>query len=205
LAQLAAVLLLVLVVLLSVPEIRAQVIAFLRIGAVQIELTTATPIAAFQPNGDLPSSLLNFPGETTLDDAQQQFGQPIPLPPMLGAPDRVYLINAYQPIVVLVWLDDRGRVDVSLHLLPEGAYALKTYDGPLEETEVNGERAVWLPNPHWYVLRTGSGSDDAQIRFVHAHALVWETPDLSMTYRLETEGTLEEALDLAESISAGNG
>jgi hypothetical protein len=203
-AQAAAVLLIVLVALLAVPEIRAQVLAFFRIGAVEVIITTATPPANFASGGDLPASVLDFPGATTLDDAEQHAGYPTPLPSALGAPDHVYLIGAYHPIVVLTWLDASGAVEYSLHLLPAGTYAVKMYDGDLEETEVNGARALWLPNPHLYLLRTGQTDASVQMRQVRMHALVWAA-DGQMTYRLETNHPLEDALRIAESIGGGNG
>lgn len=206
-AQAAAALGLVLVALLAVPEIRAQVLSFLRIGAVEIVVTTATPPAIFNPQGELPQSVLDFPGATTLEDAQLHAGYPINLPEALGSPDRVYLVQAARPIVVLAWLDDTGAIDVSLHLLPPITYSLKSYEGTLEVTEVNGERAVWLPNPHWIMMRTDTGDYDTQMRLVTMHALVWAEGDgnANMTYRLETNRPLDEALQIAESIPVGNG
>ena len=208
-AQIAAIFVLVLVGLLAVPEICAQVIAqviaLLRIGAVQVVVTTATPPARFSSSGDLPSSVLDFPGATTLEDAEQHVAYSIHLPAALAAPDRVYLIAANQPVVVLAWLDDQGGVDSSLHLLPPGTYALKMTEGVLEETEVNGARALWLDRPHWYMLKTSPSSEQMQMRSVEAHALIWEAPD-GMTYRLETERPLDDALRIANSIpTSGNG
>jgi hypothetical protein len=66
-AQVAAILVIALVgiaSLMTVPEIRAQVLAFFRIGAVEVIVTTATPPARFS-SGDLPESVLDFPGATT--------------------------------------------------------------------------------------------------------------------------------------------
>ncbi len=205
LAQAAAILLIVLVGLMAVPEIRAQVLAWLRIGAVEVIVTTATPPAQFAPGGDLPDSVLDFPGATTLDDARQHAGYAITPPSALDEPDRVYLIDAFHPIVVLAWLDASGAVEYSLHMLPPGTYSIKMYQGDMEETEVNGERALWLPNPHWYLLRTGATDSSIQMRHVSAHALVWATADGQMTYRLETDHELDEALHIAESIPTGNG
>jgi hypothetical protein len=197
LAQAAAALLIVVLALLAVPDIRAGVIAFFRIGAVSVQVTTATPPASFGGGEMMPSSVIGFPGETTLDDARQNFGYPIDLPAALPAPDRVYLIKALQPMVVLAWLEANGGVDVSLHLLPPGTYGLKMYEGELEETQVNGARALWLPNPHMYMVQTGR--DQFKRRDVLAQALVWEAPN-GITYRLETDRPLDEALRIAESI-----
>jgi hypothetical protein len=198
-----AALLLVLAGLLAVPEIRAQVAAWLRIGAVEIVITTATPPARFAPGNTLPPSVLRFPGATTLEDARQHAGYPIELPAALGEPDRVFLVQAARPIVVLAWLDESGELDVSLHLLPLGTYSVKMTDAEVEEIEVNDEWAVWIAQPHWYLLRTGSGDDDEKSRQVMMHALIWEAED-GMTYRLETDRSLDEARRIAESIPVGN-
>jgi hypothetical protein len=76
-------------------------------------------------------------------------------------------------------------------------------DAEVEETEVNDEWAVWIAQPHWYLLRTGSGDDDEKSRQVMMHALIWEAED-GMTYRLETDRSLDEARRIAESIPVGN-
>jgi hypothetical protein len=198
LAQVAVTVLIVLAALLTVPEIRAGVIAFFRIGAVEVQVTTATPPARFGGGDLMPNSVISFPGATTLEDARQNFGYPVELPAALDAPDRVYMVQALKPILVLAWLEPNGGVDVSLHLLPPGTYGLKMYEGELEETQVNGGRALWLPNPHMYMIQVGR--EQFKRREVLAHALVWEA-DNGMTYRLETDRPLEEALAIAESIA----
>ncbi len=198
-ARAAVVLLITLAGLLAVPEIRAQVIAFFHIGAVEIVVTTATP--AVFPGGDLPASVLDFPGATTLAAARARFPYPIPASPTLGAPDRVYLIDAERPVVVLAWLTDDGAVDTSLQLLPLGLHVLKMYQGEVEEVQVNQWRGVWLPGEHWYMLMTAL--NQAQIRRVSMPALVWDAGDL--TYRLETNRPLDEALSIAASMEFGNG
>ncbi len=199
LARAAAVLLIALAGLLAVPEIRAQVLALFRVGVVEIVVSTATP--AIFPGGDLPASVLDFPGATTLAAAQARFPDPIPTSPTLGAPDRVYLIDAERPIVVLAWLKDDGTVDTSLQLLPAGLQVLKMYDGVIEEVQVNGARGVWLPKEHWYMLMTAL--NQAQMRRVSMPALVWDAGDL--TYRLETSRSRGEALAIAEGLEFGNG
>lgn len=204
LAQVAAVVLLAFAALLAVPEIRAQVIALFRIGAVEVVVTTATPPAHFG-NSDLPESVLDFPGVTTLEDAEAHAGYAVMLPSALGAPDRVYLVQAYRPIVVLAWLDANGAVDYSLHLLPSGTYSIKMTGGNPVELQVNGARALWISEPHWYLLRTGTSDSSIKTRHVMDHALIWAGENDTMTYRLETRHSLDDALRVAQSIPAGNG
>jgi len=202
-AQAAGILLLILLGLtLAVPQIRAQIAAWFHIGAVEVIVTTATPPARFTPGADLPSSLLDFPGATTLADAQAHFGHPIPLPTALPAPDRIYLIQASQPIVALAWLNARGAVDVGLQLLPQDTYMLKMTSGTPIAEKVNGASAIWIAGQHWYMLHMADGS--YQLRNVDMPALIWQAAD-GMTYRLETERSLTEALKIADSIPARNG
>jgi len=196
LAQIAVILLLVLLGLMAVPQIRAQVLAFFRIGAVEVIVTTVTPSARFS-GCELPDSVLDFPGATTLADAQRHAGYPIRLPAALPAPDRVFLIQAQRPIVVLAWLDAKGAVDVSLHLLPPETYAFKMTNGTIEPTHVNSQQALWIGAQHWYMLQTSP--TQAAMRQVNASALIWETAD-GITYRLETNRPEADAIRIAESI-----
>ncbi len=147
----------------------------------------------------MPPSVLDFPGATTLAAAQARFPYPIPSSPALGAPDRVYLIDAEHPVVVLAWLTGDGAVDTSLQLLPLGLHVLKMYQGEVEEVQVNQWRGVWLPGEHWYMLLTAL--NQAQMRRVSMPALVWDAGDL--TYRLETNRPLDEALAIAEGLDSG--
>src|SRR3990172_9350635 len=127
LAWAMAVVVLLVAGLLAVPEVRAGLLQFLRIGAVRIFLVpptptpseaevivsalpgtgTLAPTATLHPTPPLVSSLLDLAGETTLEDARTRFGFPIALPAYpagLGPPDRVFLQNFGGPMVVLVWL-----------------------------------------------------------------------------------------------------
>ncbi len=196
LAQGAAVLLLILIGLLAVPQIRAQVLAFFRLGAVEVIVTTATPPARFS-GGDLPTSLLDFPGMTTLEDAQAHAGYALHLPAALPAPDRVSLVQTDRPVVTLLWLDASGALDVGLQLLPPNAYALKMVEGVTDTPTVNGQAAVWLSTEHYYMLRIGGERFD--MRQVTTPALVWQAAD-GITYRLETTRSEAEAIRIAESI-----
>jgi hypothetical protein len=85
---------------------------------------------------------------------------------------------------------------MSLHFIPEGSWALKKMDmNIIEETNVNGDRAIWTTGP--YVLKLKN--DDATFtRMINGHVLIWENGNV--TYRLETDLSLDEALKVAESL-----
>jgi len=214
LAQRAAFAVLALVVLcaalLIVPPVRAAIVNFLRIGAVQITLdptptpiptptipaTPATPIPTPRPLG----SVLDLAGETTLAAARQQVGFPIRLPTYpsdLGAPDAVFVQDLGDQTVMLVWLDPTQprRVRLALQVLGRNAWVEKFQPRVVGETRVNGNPAVWAVGE--YLLKTQGGNLE-QRRLITGNVLIWKEGDL--TYRLETDLPMEEAVKIAESL-----
>jgi hypothetical protein len=219
LAWAALLALLVLAGLLAVPQVRAALVEYLQIGAVRIFLveptptSTPTPAAASleerpitatpRPSPTPLTSLRDLAGATTLAQAQAQVDFPIRLPAYpanLGEPDRVFLQDFDGPVVVLVWLDDAqpGRVHLSLHELGPGTFADKGNPGRIEETSVNGQRAIWAEGPYVLQFRVGSRVDYDFRRLVEGRVLIWAEGDI--TYRLESDLPLEEAVRVAESL-----
>ncbi|HSH81010.1 MAG TPA: hypothetical protein VLA19_20955 [Herpetosiphonaceae bacterium] len=220
LAWALAVLVLLSGALAATPDARARILAFLRIGSIEIVVPTVTPalptvpsLAATEQATTRPaasptplSSRLNLNGQTTLDDAQTRVDFPIRLPsypPNLAAPDGIYVQDLGGPAVILVWLE-RGspaRVSMSLHQLTEDAFAQKLVQRPefIQETTVNGRRAAWVRGPHLLQFRApGGGFEMRERRLVLGNVLIWEENEI--TYRLETELPLEEAVRVAESL-----
>ena len=210
--------LVVLAGLMAVPQVRAAVFEILRIGAIRIVPVASTPTAtptvpALAPTGTLPtitptpaptplSSVLDLAGETTLLQARAKAGFPIRLPTSLpDLPDHVFLQDFGGPVVVLVWMDrtQPNRVRLSLHELGPGTFAEKIQPPIVQETTVNGQRAVWTEGPHLLqFLRNGQPIYDAR-RLVEGHTLVWTQGEI--TYRLETGLSLSQAVRIAESLS----
>lgn len=189
---------LVLVVLLSmflVPEIRASVLEFLRLGAVRI--LQIEPTATITPP---PNSILALPNETTLEAAREQVDFQVLMPAYpqdVGLPDRVFVQNGISDMVSLVWLepDQPHQIQFSLHILNSHGFAEKGYIENIEETTVNSLWAVWMTDPHWFVYEPNS----TQVRwFIQHNVLLWEAGRL--TYRVEGNITLEEARLIAESL-----
>jgi hypothetical protein len=196
----AIILIILFCALLSVPQVRAAVIEFLGIGAVRI-FTDGSSIP--EPQSTLIPSLLVLPGETTLADAQNRVDFPIRLPTLpadLGAPNYVFVQDLEGQVVILVWTDKQNpnKVRLSLHLLGEGAIVYKHPPELLETATVHGQRAVWTEGPYLLQLKRGRGTGYEMYRLIEGHVLIWEEGDV--TYRLETDLTLEEALPIAESI-----
>jgi hypothetical protein len=218
LAWAALIILIILGGLLAVPQVRAAVVEFLQIGAIRIFLVEPTPTPTSTPapaasnatSTPLPrpsptplASLLDLAGETTLAEAQAQVDFPIRLPIYpagLGSPDRVFSQNIGGPAVVLVWLDPNQpeQVRLSLHQLGPGAFAEKGNPGSIQETTVNGRQALWTEGPYILQFRRGNRVDYDLRRLVTGRVLIWVEGEV--TYRLETDLPLEEAVRVAESL-----
>ena len=204
--------------LMLIPPARAAIIEFIQIGIVRIFprpteppvdlIRTATPdsITPMTATPSLPSatlipSLSRVAGITTLVDAQQKVDYSILLPtypPDLGQPDHVFLQDAEGAMTILVWLDPSkpNQVLMSLHFIPAGSWGIeKAEPRVIEETTVNGERAIWAVGP--YPLRLFNGDLDFT-RLIDGNVLIWADGDL--TYRLESNLGLEEAIKVAESL-----
>jgi hypothetical protein len=212
-----AILLVLISSLMLIPPARAAILEFIQIGVVRIfraEPTplppptqrpssnivpmTATPAPTLQP---LIPILRNISGEMTLEQAQNTVKYAILLPSYpkdLGKPDYVFVQDADGAMTILVWLDPQkpDQVLLSLHFLPAGSWAIKKVQPTvIEETRVNGHRAVWTTGP--YVIRLTNGDVDLT-RLINGHVLIWEEGNI--TYRLETALPLEEAIKIAESL-----
>ncbi|MBE7553936.1 MAG: hypothetical protein HS126_22960 [Anaerolineales bacterium] len=220
LAWAALLVLLILAGLLAVPQVRAALVEYLQIGAVRIFLVeptqtpTPTPAAASlkerpltptpRPSPTPLPSLLDLAGATTLAQAQAQVDFPIRLPAYpanLGEPDWVFLQDFDGPLVVLVWAkpDQPNQVQFSLHMLGPGTFAGKGPPVTVQETTVNGQRAYWTEGPYLLQIRRNNRTENDVRRLIDGHVLVWTEAEI--TYRLETDLSLEEAVKIAESLA----
>ena len=208
---------------LAVPGVRAQVLEFLRIGVVrifpfpptstippeptsqapivQIPMTaTPRPILTPQPWPEHIVSMQGLAGETSLEAAREKISFPILLPKTpgdLGEPDHVFLQEDSQ-MVILVWLDkeDPSQVRLSLHEIGSRSILVKKYEPRVvETTQVNGHEAAWVEGP--YIVELTNGEKNWR-RLVEGKTLIWETDGI--TYRLESDLSLEQALRIAESL-----
>jgi len=201
--------------LMLIPAARAAILEFIQIGAVRIFRAEPTPLPA--PREGLPAFpvtatpyataepliplLENLAGEMTLEEAQRTVDYPILLPSYpsdLGRPDRVFVQDADGDMTILIWTDSQqpDEVRMSLHFIPPGSWAVKKVNPSLiQETTINGRRAIWAIGP--YPLRLSNG-DLELTRLIDGHVLIWTDGDV--TYRLETDLSLEEALKVAESL-----
>jgi hypothetical protein len=166
--------------------------------------TTKPPPATSTPAETITHlpSLLDLAGETTLAEAQSRLDFPILMPTYpadLGLPERVFLQVKDGQMLVLVWLapGEPDKVTLSLHIYgSDSIYATKWEPENILETQVNGQSAIWAEGPYIFQLRSGKFDFD---RLIEGHVLVWAVDDL--TYRLETDRSLDEALKIAESLA----
>lgn len=220
-------LVLALAALLAVPQVRAAIADLLQIGGIRIYLTapTATPVpptgtpaatgarqspvapaqagartATPRPSPTALASVLDLAGETTLDEARREADFTVGLPsypPDLGEPDRVFVQHFGGPLVVLAWTaaGQPERVILSLHEFGPGTYAEKFEPQVVQETTVNGVSALWTEGAHLFALQSG---EMGPRELVHGHTLIWQRGDV--TYRLETDADLAEAVRVAASV-----
>ena len=205
--------------LMLIPPARAAILEFIQIGIVRIfprtveptsqPVRTPTPIVtpsvsapSIAPTSDLLPILNRIAGKTTLANAQSLVDYPLLLPRYpadLGEPDLVYVQDAEGNMTILVWLDPRqpDKVLLSMHFIPSGSWAINKM-GPtiIQQTQVNGGAAVWAEGP--YPLRVYGNEGIEFTRLIEGHVLIWEKD--RVTYRIETELSMEEAIKIAESL-----
>jgi hypothetical protein len=213
-----ALVLIVFLAALLVSPARARVLDWIRIGAVRIffvpTLTAPVLPATGTPSPDATltrtptitptaiQSVLDIAGETTFAEAQAKAGFPILLPAFpedLGEPDYVYLQQFNRPVLVLVWMnpDQPGSVRLALSETSSNQAVFEKYDPrSIEETQVNGQSAIWLGGDYLLVARSGDAEFTRLI--TQGHTLIWTTGE--MTFRLETDEDLDTAIRIAESI-----
>ncbi|MDR3573676.1 MAG: hypothetical protein P4L50_07435 [Anaerolineaceae bacterium] len=205
----------------AVPTVRAAVLTWIRIGAVQIYLVqpsptptstqmpgtivpviTMTPLPVPLPSPTVLSSVLDLSGETTLGDADSKAGFSILLPTYpydLGQPDHVYLQDLGGPEVILVWMDriDPQKVRLALYeVLANNIVLKKMVPQTVLKTKVNGKPAIWIEGQ--YILISGSGNTVVR-RLVEGHTLIWTVGKI--TYRLESGLDLAACVRIAESLN----
>lgn len=203
-------LLIVLSMIATVPEMRAAVLEWLHLGAIEIFVgqSTLTPTLAIiaQTPGSTPvidptplQSALDLPDEITLADARTRYPQMVRLPtypPNLGQPDHVF----DGPMLTFVWTEpnDPTRVRLVLGVLRTASTGAKFFPWEPEMTKVGDYPAYWSTEPHLLILFAQRVSGPDIQRQVSAHTLLWYADPL--TFRLETDGDKAEAVQIAESL-----
>ena len=194
----AAVILFLLIAIIAVPPVRAAVLEFIQVGVIRIfNVEPAPPVPGPTPT-PLPA-LSRVLGRTTLEEASAQVSFQVLLPSLLGEPDDVYFQRTGGALFFLVWLED-GKPEASLTILGPGAFAWKEVREPVVTTLVNGRTAVWVEGWHPFFLQSVNGGDTETHLFLAGTVLIWEQDGI--TYRLEGEYNLDEAVEIAESLES---
>lgn len=178
--------------LVASPQARAAVADVLRFAGVDVQWGSDADDAPRVPESPLPGA-----EPASLVSARKQAAFEIGVPSLLGPPDRVVVA-------------DRARVVSLLYNGPDGPIRLDEFDGRLEPifyktvdntgrpVPINGDAGWWLPRPHAvrYVDRDGVVHNETA-RLAES-TLIWVSGDVS--YRLEADLDLDEAVRIAESI-----
>jgi hypothetical protein len=217
--SIAIALIIALALLLAFPETRDALAQIFGLRTIRIIPTTPTATPVAPPT---PSALTTLPTttpasraptltpsrtaqccETTLDDVRARSRFKILLPPGT-TPSRVYfqsLKNFGDAQQVILVFGDANNPRFTLYQATNFLYGKLVGGGTvIEETTVNGQRALWLAGaPHLLVYLDANG----QVQFdsertVSANTLAWESGEV--TYRLETNGSKAEAIQFAESL-----
>jgi hypothetical protein len=195
-----ALLVLLLGLTLAVPPARAAISRVLHLGNVTI-FRSAPAATSTEPTP--LTSVLDLAGETTLSNARQQAHFTVRLPAYpadLGPPQRVYVQDLGGAAVVLVWLEPGrpNQVRMSLHELSSDIWVQKFAPRVIQETSVHGQHALWTDGPYVVQVVSPEQTTYAERRLVSGHVLIWA--EGSITYRLETGASLQEAVRIAESL-----
>jgi hypothetical protein len=211
-----ATLLIAAALLVAFPAARDALAQLLGLRTVQIFYVTPTPTATPVPFATGTMTPLPTPFatptakpftqccETTLADAQARAKFKILLPPAT-APSRVYLqdttdfIPATQQSILL--FGDPSAPTFTLYEATNILYGKLVGGGTtIEETQVNGQRALWLSGaPHILVYLDANGHPQFETeQVINANTLAWEIGNV--TYRLETRASEAEAIRFAESL-----
>ena len=207
----ASLALLALLVLAGTAVAAGLIIGGLRIIFVE-QLPSVPPTVSAGP-GEAPGTGLGLGSRSTILEAGQAVGFEVLVPrsPRLGEPDAVYLHpTAADGMVSLVYGEREGiaagpdgvavlvtefRADIPDDLVKKVAQSGST----VEWVDVGGSRGYWISGgPHVFLYRVPSGDiGEEQMRLV-GNTLIWQRDGLLL--RLESDVSLEDASELAESI-----
>lgn len=184
-----------------VPGIRAGVVEFLRVGAVRILFNT--PLPASPVPDSVPFELPAPPNPARLQEAAQALSTPIYLPsypPDLGMPDALSIERSPISLVTLIWYDSSGdEIQLVLQMIGAQTEVAKYGVPDARHVSVNGEFAVWIDTPHSAEIQDTNGNLIRGLSWlVKSNVLVWM--EGGITYRLETDAALADAIQIAESL-----
>ncbi|MFU8852870.1 hypothetical protein ACNAW0_18055 [Micromonospora sp. SL1-18] len=162
-------------------------------------ITIATSSEPALPTG-APSPL---PSQrpAALPEAQRKVLFPIRLPAKLGPPEQVLVADP----------DSTGACRVATLLYRGGALRIDAFDGRLdpafhkqasgpglEWAQVDAGFAIWIDGPHAVAYVDRTGTVRVETARLAASTLIWQ--DAGVSYRLEGDLTMAEAIEIANSL-----
>jgi hypothetical protein len=182
------------------PTSRDAVADFIGVGGVHIESVKPSTIPTAPPG-----SYLDLGRPVTLEEARASVDFHVLVPTTQGEPDAVYF-ERIEPANMVSLVYQGGTDDLEFLItefegrLAEGSYMKKlTASGTIvEPVQVNGSAGYWLSgDAHTFYYRTGDLVRPEVIRLVE-NVLLWVQNGVTM--RIETRGSLNDALEIAESL-----
>lgn len=171
----------------AIPDIRAAILEVFQIGNVTIYLDGLDTT-------DEPLRLDDVAGETDIETAQTMLKFEMLVP--ADQPDRVYVQN--ENMVILVWLNGETIEKVFYQIRNFDWGIFKSSVSSVIQFEVAGHYGMWLDTPHTIEFLYQDEVRDELTYFVSGNVLIWEAGNI--TYRLESTLTMEEAITYAESL-----
>jgi hypothetical protein len=195
------------------PTARTTLAEFFRLQRIEVALIESRPTTS--PSPSAPSGFEGVAGSATLAEARSKADFPVQLPSYpegLGEPDAVYfqdlqpgqqLILVYQakPGLGLKPRDGKNILFTLFQFKTQGIFQKQIFPETLvEETEVEGTRALWFQGAaHYLQYRNAGGKMITELqRLVEGNTLAWEMGEV--TYRLETSLPKAEVIKIAESL-----
>lgn len=178
--------------LLLVPQVRAAVLEFFQIGAIKVEVVESTPTPAA-----VPHTIWDVSEPVSLGEAIDRFPYPLQLPSTLGPPDAVRLRRGRdgEQAVIFLW-GNTAAPDIALYQVSGFSFGLKMLArDAIDQLLIDGEPAFWLEGEHPLFLTDG---EFPAVRIESGNVLLWY--GRNVTYRLEGNLTLAEALALVDSF-----
>jgi hypothetical protein len=177
---------------LAVAPARRAVAGWLGIGAVKVSQGPPPTAGPTSPDITRPTA-----PPLDLAAAQQQVDFEITPPSNAGAPSRVTVDRRVPGGLVTLSYDDFTVVEIATN--PDEPVISKFVDGgPVDDVVVHGHAGMWIPDAHGigYIDRAGRLRPGTLRR--SGPVLVWSVDDV--TFRVEGPPTLDEAMDIANTI-----
>lgn len=191
------------VLVMTVPSSRSVVADMLGVVGIEVEWTDSLPATEAFDEMDLGRAV-------SLDEVDAGFPILIPDTDPPGLPDRTFVENGRVATVWEASSEFPAVVDADiglLHLQFEATIdeALLTkrvaQESAVKAVTVRGHSGIWIENgPHVVTFLDGNGVERSETTRLAGNVLIWE--EEGVTHRIESSLVLEDALALAESLTA---